>query len=399
MKLFTLTFGLLLISNLSFSQNREITFDAGNFADLKAKAKKENKLIFIDAYTTWCGPCKWMAKNIFTNDTVADYFNAKFINAKIDMEKGEGMDIAKAYSVQCYPNFLFIDGDGNLVHRFAGSMGVNDFKAGAEASLDPKKQFAHFTREYETNKTNSEFLVSYIETIAGTCLDYSEILTSYFATQKEADLSNSVNWKLFYNYGNNYKGREFQYLLKNIEMYNKLYTAETVNIKIQDVMMQSAQQMIYAKMPSQSDIDMLLKDIASMEYSGKSALLFDVNLMNYKAKKDWTKYSELAAMDGEKYLTDIGQINSVAWTMYEKTEDVNALAKAVDWMKKEFAKNPSSVQYMFYDTYAALLFKLKKKDEAKTAVNKAIELAKEEEMTEADYQATIDLKKEIEAMK
>ena len=170
-------------------------------------------------------------------------------------------------------------------------------------------------------------------------------------------------------------------------------------MKIKDVLMQSAQGIIYTKTSTKADFDLFLKEVASLEYSDKESILFEANLMNYQAKKDWVKYAELASSEGHKYFTGIQRINSVAWTLYEKSDDVKALTKAAEWMKKEFAKDPSSVQYMFYDTYAALLFKLKKKDEAKTAVNKAIELAKEEEMTEADYQATIDLKKEIEAMK
>lgn len=68
-----------------------------------------------------------MAKNVFTNDAVADFYNFSFINAKIDMEQGEGIEIAKQYEVKCYPNLLFIDGDGNLVHRIAGSMSAKEF--------------------------------------------------------------------------------------------------------------------------------------------------------------------------------------------------------------------------------------------------------------------------------
>ena len=58
-------------------------------------------------------PCKQMAKSVFTNDAVADYYNTNLVNAKIDMEKGEGLEIAKLYEVKCYPNLLFIDGNGS----------------------------------------------------------------------------------------------------------------------------------------------------------------------------------------------------------------------------------------------------------------------------------------------
>src|SRR6185503_10815231 len=94
---------------------------------LLARAKKEKKMIMVDAFTTWCGPCKWMAKNIFPNDTVAEFYNKNFINAKIDMEKGEGPDLAKKYEVGCYPTFLFIDGNGQLIHRQSGGGEVKSF--------------------------------------------------------------------------------------------------------------------------------------------------------------------------------------------------------------------------------------------------------------------------------
>src|SRR3989304_5110710 len=100
---------LLLLPAIFLGQNRSINFEHGAWKDILTKAKTEKKLIMLDAFTSWCGPCKWMAKNVFTNDTVADYYNATYVNAKIDMEKGEGIDLAKKYGVQAYPTFLFID--------------------------------------------------------------------------------------------------------------------------------------------------------------------------------------------------------------------------------------------------------------------------------------------------
>lgn len=95
----------------------QIKFEHGTWAEIKAKAKAENKIIFMDAFTTWCGPCKWMVKNVFTNDTVANYYNSTFVNAKIDMEAGEGKELAIQYSIQSYPSLLYIDSNGEIVHR------------------------------------------------------------------------------------------------------------------------------------------------------------------------------------------------------------------------------------------------------------------------------------------
>src|SRR5476649_1062437 len=93
---------IIAITSMGFAQDKCIQFDHSTWAELLAKAKQQNKMIFVDAYTTWCGPCKWMAKNVFTNDTVAEFYDKTFICAKIDMEKGEGPELAKKYEVRAY---------------------------------------------------------------------------------------------------------------------------------------------------------------------------------------------------------------------------------------------------------------------------------------------------------
>ena len=78
----------------------------------------------MDAYTTWCGPCKRMAAEVFTEPEVGRFYNENFINVKIDMEKGEGIELARQYDVYAYPTLLFINGEGELVHR---GLGYQDF--------------------------------------------------------------------------------------------------------------------------------------------------------------------------------------------------------------------------------------------------------------------------------
>src|SRR5690554_7882772 len=70
-----------------------IFFESLTFEEAIQKAKKENKLIFLDAYAVWCGPCKLMDRTTFKSEKVGALFNENFINIKIDMEKGEGVDL------------------------------------------------------------------------------------------------------------------------------------------------------------------------------------------------------------------------------------------------------------------------------------------------------------------
>lgn len=97
-----------------------IQFTPGSWSEILKKAKAEKKIIFFDAYTTWCGPCKLLQKNVFTRADVADVFNKNFINVKFDMESGEGPKLAQKYPLEGYPTLFFIDPNGDVVKQVIG---------------------------------------------------------------------------------------------------------------------------------------------------------------------------------------------------------------------------------------------------------------------------------------
>lgn len=83
-----------------------IQFFHGTWAEALEKAKIEDKLLFVDAYAQWCGPCKVMAKNVFTQKKVGDFFNENFINLKMDMETTDGASFGHKYPVSAYPTLF-----------------------------------------------------------------------------------------------------------------------------------------------------------------------------------------------------------------------------------------------------------------------------------------------------
>ena len=117
----------LFISTNSMAQNRSVEFEHSKWSKVLKKAKKSDKLIFVDCYTSWCGPCKMMAKDVFTQNHVADYFNANFVNYKVDMEKGEGPKLKPGWEINAYPTFLVINAEGEVIHRVVGAYGADEF--------------------------------------------------------------------------------------------------------------------------------------------------------------------------------------------------------------------------------------------------------------------------------
>ncbi|ADB40053.1 thioredoxin family protein [Spirosoma linguale] len=97
-----------------------IQFTEASWKDILKKAKAEKKVIFLDAYASWCGPCKLLQKNVFTKKAVGEFYNGKFINVKMDMEKGEGPALSQVYPLEAYPTLLFIDGNGKVLKKVLG---------------------------------------------------------------------------------------------------------------------------------------------------------------------------------------------------------------------------------------------------------------------------------------
>jgi hypothetical protein len=313
------------------------------------------------------------------------------------MEKGEGIEIAKKYQVQCYPNLLFIDGNGNLVHRTAGGLSANDFITLGEETKVPEKLFSYYTNNYPSNKTNTEFLLKYIAVREGTCLESNEIVKDYFSMQKDIDLVNKSNWEMIRNHINDADSREFKYLVANKKKYEELYSSDEVGEKIDQVNHNQLLTIIRTQPYDEKKYRDAKKKIEVMNMPNTKRIFFESDLSLAQVNQDWNTYKKLAVAHVDQYYLNNGDaLNNIAWNFYEKVEDKAGLAKAESWAKKACELDGN---YASLDTYAAILYKEGKKSEALETANKAIDKAKKENYNPSDYQGTIDLVKKINELK
>ena len=146
------------------AQSAGINFLHGvTWAEAVTKAKAENKLIFIDFYTQWCGPCMNMAQTVFSLPTVGYYYNHTFVNLKIDAEEGEGITLAKKYGVHSYPTYAFIDPTTeNIVHRSSSRQSAEQFiQTGKDATIPTQRSF-YLQEQYAKGNRERAFLIDYI---------------------------------------------------------------------------------------------------------------------------------------------------------------------------------------------------------------------------------------------
>lgn len=140
-------------------------FFHGPFEDALAEAKRQDKKVFVDVYTTWCGPCIVMQENVFPQPEVGEFFNARFVNFKLDAEDEsiDGPEIAARYDIREYPTYLVLDSDGKELDRANTGMSAEQFVTLFSQILgETESGFAAFQARYDTGERSPEFLQQYL---------------------------------------------------------------------------------------------------------------------------------------------------------------------------------------------------------------------------------------------
>lgn len=265
---------LVLSGNTLCGQNRSIQFVEKSFSEILATAKKENKMVFMDAYTTWCGPCKWIASKIFTNDTVADFYNQKFICCHFDMERGEGLELAKRYQVKAYPTLLFINPDGAVVHlRVGAPRKVRDYLDMANIAMTPGEGYTAYMERYRQGARDPQFMLNYFDRLQGAYQPLNEPLNQYFNSLNEEDILQAMNWKIFELYVWDMDSKAFQMVLQNKPKFDSTFTATIVNTKIHGIFAQSLYTLARSRNYSEANYAVLKQKILSSGVEGATQVI------------------------------------------------------------------------------------------------------------------------------
>ncbi|WP_428069628.1 thioredoxin family protein [Chryseobacterium gambrini] len=364
-------FSALFIGAFALAQG--IKFEESNFTTVLAKAKKENKLVFIDAYTTWCGPCKLMAKNIFPQKTVGDYYNSHFINAKIDMEKGEGIEIAKKYNVKAFPTYLFVDGNGELVHRTLGYVEENDFIQFAKDAGDPGKRLTALKQKFEDGEKDPEFLKNLASLTMYNDAEFAgRVMERYFSSKKELDREDI---QMLLSVAQNADSPMYKIFQAKKDEISKMitpqkYEAIDKSIKITSVLKKSYN----AQSKTWDDNYFLTEAQKFLSKEEAEKILKKAQAGRALRDKDIAKYEKLTLeLNKDTSALSSEELNSLAWNFFENVSNKASLEKAVVWAQESVKKDEN---FANTDTLANLYNKVGDKKNAKLWAEKSIELAK-----------------------
>lgn len=244
----SLAIAVLAVFAFSTATAQGVNFFKGTFAEGVAKAKEENKLIFIDFYTTWCGPCKKMDKEIFPKAIVGDYFNQHFVSLKIDAEKGEGITLANKYEVKGYPTLLVLNADETEKNRLVGATPDAAFLVNfAKQVMGEIQDFQSVFKEYEAGNRNLGFIQKVLSegpVFASTLKEreeqvewfkkFGEISSWYFKAKRPDELLNAKDFKLISMFldGPNNRHPVVEFVYNHYEDYKKIVPVDELTMFI-----------------------------------------------------------------------------------------------------------------------------------------------------------------------
>jgi thiol-disulfide isomerase/thioredoxin len=381
-------FGLVLFACTAQAQ---ISFMETTWDKVLAEAKAQDKLVFIDVYATWCGPCKMMDKDVFAQAEVADYHNATFINAKFDSDTDIGGAVARQFGVTALPTFLYVDADGNLVARTLGYQDAPVFLENSRRALEVKEQFAGLQAQYDAGERSIPFMGQYLNILntKGDIEACQEILNGMIK-ETNTDWQTTEILNVYMEVMNpDETDLLFIYFLEHQADFAQKVEADRIEAVLVNFIVskhyEAADDMLSMAAGAEKDFKKYLPEVAQ-KYASYLWMTY------YESEMDWDNYMSSLNDYLDAGEPDYIELNAFAWNVYlymdKEAHIKQGLEMALESVEQEsvFANN---------DTVAALYYKMGEKEEALAYAKIAIDLGKKEGADVSETQEMLRLIKKL----
>jgi thioredoxin-related protein len=371
------------LCNTLFAQ---VQFSDQPFEAIVGMAGESGKLVMVDAYTDWCGWCKVMDKETFADKATGDYINEKFVSTKVNMEVGFGVMLAMKYRVSYYPQYLFFDGEGHFIGRLGGFKKPEPFMKDVEALINGKDRLAPLPNPMNFTEGFPDFYINSFKTGKEKVNPTPEQITAWLANHP--DLTDEPGWGVLSRFvgGGEFGGKIIELREELIAKYGRSEVIE----KLSALLFSDVKLAIKERNPAYLEGALGAAD----HIMGEDAEMYKQRYRQYyyQMTENWVAFADEGMLRAQGDIKENAYaLNDMAWTLYQKCADIECLDKAASWMQKVSDEAP---QFAYLDTYASILYKANRRDEALAIAERALELgAKEEEDTTATKDLIAKLKK------
>lgn len=419
---FTLFMGWSIVGN-----GQGIQFFKGTFDEALAKAKEEKKLIFVDFYAVWCGPCKQMVEKVFVDEEVGKFMNDKFVCMQIDVEKaGWQKETAEKYNVTVLPTLIFFKADASVVSRLAGARDKADFLNSAKVVTGEQLSFEKLYDRAKSKKDLADMQLvlkqapEYVGSLQGMdaqkwIVRIEKMYNEYTKAKMGPDFINKEDLQIVstFNRKNVKDDAVMEFMVKNLESYmNKLGEAPGIllveynNNIIGDLAKAGKEEYkkYLERINGELEAAYAIMPTGTLTPYEKFKYYYDgMYLLSYK--KDVASFVELmnkylAALGDQVGANDYGEIAQNMYVMSKGKLNNEQLGQVKEWLVKamqyEGIELIDRINFvtMLGDTYKAL----KQFDKAKDAYNQGYMEALQIENKMRSVQIQMIMKQKLEAL-
>ncbi len=359
----------ILNAQAQSEKNQGINFRELTFDQAIAQSKVEHLPVFVHGFASWCHFCEFMKDSIYTDKEVGEFYNKNFISIKIDLEK-EGKDLNKKLRASSFPQILFFDADGEILHRVAGQKQKYSFLQVGKDALDPLKRFQSYEIKYKTGKLSDDEAPIYFRLLSGAAIEYQPTVNNYLMRIPDSLFTSVNTWRIINEFLREVDMPSMTRFMQRRRDFAMKYTPDSVDNRIL-ANYNASLMMLVQKLDTMTYNSMLGKlEISKLDLAPK--IIAYATLNKYKLKSEWEEYQKFAPTFVETYCqTDHRRMNEVVFILYERGQGTAILEQAEGWSKKCVAMVDN---FKYNSTYASILYKLGKKEEALKTINHALEL-------------------------
>lgn len=358
LKQITLT-GIILLSIVGLKLHGQgIEFSDEHWEEAVDRAAEEDKYLFIDCYTTWCGPCKKMDAQVFPLDSVGEFFNENFINLKLDMESKAGKKFAKTYAVMAYPTYIILNGDGEVIIRSCGYQPPGKFMSFGKRALEAEVSLTVMQQRYEGRDRDPEFLYNYFKVLKDGCFPFLGMVHQHLDDLMPIELNKAANWRMFNEFVFDMSTPSVKTFLAQPDVFVKIHGKQAVFDKAI-----ALYQRDMSKRYDQADGKAAQNDLYN-EYKRSLDIahpfLQDALMAMNEAYYNMAREDDKALVSAAKVLVkkrDVelpAVLNDVGVYYLEHISDKKLLKEVAGWLKPLYEETTNP---MYYLTYAAVLYK------------------------------------------
>lgn len=423
------------------------------------RARLEKKLVFLHLEDEKCTRCNEVAAAAFASDAVKEKFALNFVSIRVNIESEQGKKLAEKFDVQKAPVSLFIDASGNVLNRYPGSSSAGFvYVEQADIALSRKdgKQLSDYKKQYDAGERSLQLLEGYIKKRKEASLPVEDLLDQYVGKLTVDSLSSYRVVKFIYGSGPTLDSRAYLMLqmASNRKLIDSLYKTITkaeagavnnaiITASFQKAVRKKDRELIYqvANFTRMShgpqyengslgyfrnmvrfyheikDTALYIREASGfldrthMNLTADSLRRMDEREMKARMAQFSGKGSNAQQMPGfappsQFYHMDL---NEHAWHVYEMSNKVADLERALKWsyQSQEFfnslyrnTAHPMRLGNPAYiDTYAQILYKLGRKEEAIEWQTRAVQAQKVSGTPERTFEETLEKMKAGEALR